>query len=364
MFSGLNKKLMTYLIVAVGAVVLIFVVIGIIGVFKGNRLSFEKVEQKLKSAAVSYYEDHKEMLPKIEGEQVTIEASTLVESKNIKSLDKITKKGAVCTGQVVVEKNGEFYLYTPYLDCGDDYKSVSLTEKIKENNPTTTDGDGLYQIGDNLVFRGEKVNNYVSFSGKLWRIIRINSDGSLRLLQDDIEYTGVWDDRYNIDRESSTGINDFLKSRVRDGLVKIYNEMGLFNDEAKSKINLKDLCIGKRYIDEKNNSGNIECATVLENEPIGLMQVNEFMVASLDENCVLADDAQCANYNYLAEYTKSTWTLNADASNTYRAFKFTGDGFTTSIASNESGLRLVIYLSGNLLYAKGTGTLEDPYVVG
>ncbi len=363
MFSNINKKLMTYLIIAVVAVVGIFVVIGVISMFKGNRLSFSKLESKLESAAVSYYEDHNDALPKLEGENLSIDATTLIEAGEIKSFDKIAPKGSTCTGEVVVEKNGDFYLYTPYLDCGEDYKTVNLIDKIKENNPVTTTGDGLYQIGDNLVFRGERVNNYVSFSGKTWRIIRINADGSLRLLQDDIEFTGVWDDRYNIDRESSTGINDYSKSRLKDGLAKIYNEMGLFDDEAKSKINLKSLCIGKRYIEETNNSGSIECSNVVENQPVGLMQVNEFMVASLDENCVYADDAQCANYNYLAKYTKSTWTLNADASNTHKAFKFTGDGFSTSTASNESGFRLVIYLSDNLLYTDGDGTLENPYIV-
>lgn len=363
MFSNMNKKLMTYLIIAVVAVVGIFIVIGVISMFKGNRLSFSNLELKLESAAISYYENHKDTLPKLEGENLSIDVTTLVESGEIKSFDKIAPKGSTCTGEVIVEKNGDFYLYTPYLDCGEDYKTINLTTKIKEDNPITNSGDGLYQIGENLVFRGEKVNNYVSFSGKTWRIIRINADGSLRLLQDDIEFYGVWDDRYNINREDSTGINDYSKSRLKDGLARIYNEEGLFDDNAKSKINLKNLCIGKRYIDETDNSGSVECSNVVENEPVGLMQINEFMVASLDENCLYADDAQCANYNYLAKYTKTTWTLNADASNTHRAFKFNGVGFISSTASNESGLRLVIYLSDNLLYTSGDGSLENPYIV-
>ena len=363
MFQGPTGKLMMYLLIFVGLIILIFIFIGIASLFKGNRYSYAEVEEKMKNAAISYYEDRQDKLPTIEGGKVTVEVSSLVETKNLKSLDKITKKGVTCTGSVTVQKNGEYYLYRPNLDCGEDYKTVGLTEQIKKDNPITSENDGLYEIGENLVFRGEKVNNYVSFSGKLWRIIRINNDGSLRLLEDDIVYTGVWDDRYNIDKESSTGINNFDKSRLKDGLDKIYNEMNdVFNEKTKSQIVFKNLCIGKRYIEETDNSGNVECSTVTEPRPIGLMQSNEFMVASLDPNCTYSTDAQCSNYNYLADYTKSTWTLNADAANTHRAYKFSG-GYVSSMASNESGFRLVINLSDNINYTKGNGTLENPYVV-
>lgn len=362
-FSSMDKKLITYLLIAVGLVIFIFVFLGIVSLFKGTRLSFSKLEDKLKSAAISFYKDYPESLPQINGEEIVVDSSTLSGAKKMKELSKIAPKGSICTGNVVIQKNGGFYLYTPYLDCGNDYTTISLYNKIMLDNPIVTENDGLYKMGDDFVFRGEKVNNYVSFSDKIWRIMRINSDGSIKILEDDIEYTGVWDDRYNIDRGSSTGINDFNKSRLKDGLEKIYNEMDLFNDEAKSKISFKNLCIGKRNIEASDNSGAIECSSVTQNEPIGLMQVNEFMLASLDPNCLYATDAQCANYNYLSNYTKSTWTLNADSSNSHKAYKFVGDGFTSSVTSNESGLRLAIYLSNNTVYNSGTGTLEDPYII-
>lgn len=363
LLAGLDKKLIKYLIIAVSAVVGIFVIIFIVSLFKGNRLSFSELESELKNSAISYFESNGDLLPKVEGDKVRVNNLTLTESGNMKSIDKITKKGYTCVGEVEVQKNGAYYLYTPYLDCGKDYKTIKLVDKIKENNPIVTSDDGLYQIGENLVFRGEIVNNYVQFSGKLWRIIRINSDGTLRLIQDNIDYTAVWDDRYNVNREDSTGYNDFLISRLKDGLEKIYNDESLFNDSAKSKIVLKDICIGKRYVDETDNSGNVECSNVVPNKPIGLMQVNEYMVASLDSTCVHSYDHQCANYNYLSSYTKTTWTLTADASNTHKAYKFYGNSFDVSTASSETGIRLVIYLSDNLPYVSGTGTVDNPYIV-
>lgn len=362
--SGINKKLINYILIAVGVVVGIFVLIFILSLFKVKTYSTSEIEEELKRAAISYYDENKASLPQNEGETVVVDDVTLSEAGKMKKLSKMTKKGTECTGIVTVQKSGSYYLYTPNLDCGESYKTTGLTAKIKENNPVTTKGDGLYQIGDSLVFRGEKVNNFVSFSGKVWRIIRINDDNSLRLVQNDIVYTGLWDDRYNINREETSGINDFEISRIKDGLDKIYYELDMFNDSAKEKMVFKYLCIGKRNEEATDNSGNIECSTLTsEAKPIGLLQTNEFMLASLDPNCVHTYDEQCANYNYMSTLQKTTWTLNADSSNTYKAYKFYGNSYSPSTCSSETGLRLVINLSSNLSYLGGNGSEEDPYIV-
>ena len=51
----------------------------------------------------------------------------------------------------------------------------------------TTD-EGMYATTDNLgtsyYFRGAVPNNYVSFAGYYWRIVRINGDGSIRIIYD------------------------------------------------------------------------------------------------------------------------------------------------------------------------------------
>ena len=361
--AGINKKLITYTLIALGIVVGIFILIAILKGLKGKSYSFSEVEAELKKAAVSYYEKNEGLLPITEGGTVTVDDVTLSEAGVMKKLSTM-KKGYTCTGTVTVQKNGEYYLYTPNLDCGESYRTSNLTGKIKSDNPITKSGDGLYEIGENLVFRGEKVNNYISFSGKIWRIIRINSDNTLRVVENDIVYTGVWDDRYNINRESTDGINNFNVSRLQDGLDKIYYELDMFDDNAKKKIVMKPLCIGKRSEEETDNSGNVECSVqTTEAKPIGLLLTNEFMLASLDSNCVHTYDEQCANYNYMSTLQKSTWTLTADASNTHKAYKFYGNYYSPSICSNETGLRLVINLSGNIDYTSGDGTENNPYVI-
>ena len=72
------------------------------------------------------------------------------------------------------------------------YTSPTLTTTF--NN--TQDSSGLYSIavtngysngvnGTTYYFRGNVTNNYVRFANKLWRIIRINEDGTVRLILDD-----------------------------------------------------------------------------------------------------------------------------------------------------------------------------------
>ena len=55
------------------------------------------------------------------------------------------------------------------------------------SQPATTD-EGVWTAEDNLgtsyYFRGAVTNNYVSFAGYYWRIIRINGDGSIRIIYD------------------------------------------------------------------------------------------------------------------------------------------------------------------------------------
>lgn len=54
--------------------------------------------------------------------------------------------------------------------------------------------NGIYAAEDDLgtsyYFRGNVTNNYVNFAGKAWRIIRINGDGTIRMIYDSLPTEG------------------------------------------------------------------------------------------------------------------------------------------------------------------------------
>jgi hypothetical protein len=49
----------------------------------------------------------------------------------MKELSEYTQEGVVCSGTVQVEKTGTDYLYTPYLNCGENYATVELYKKTR-----------------------------------------------------------------------------------------------------------------------------------------------------------------------------------------------------------------------------------------
>ena len=113
-----------------------------------------------------------------------VNGSSLIWDDNIKSVSLTTSKNDIC------------YLY---FDIIKEYTSndtlIALNLSAKEETPdfsiiATTDetADGLYaekdDYGTSYYFRGAVKNNYVYFAGYYWRIIRINGDGSLRIIYD------------------------------------------------------------------------------------------------------------------------------------------------------------------------------------
>ncbi len=71
-------------------------------------------------------------------------------------------------------------------------KNNKVPKNVNEDDPlfgiSATKNDGIYAMeddyGTSYYFRGSVDNNYVKFAGYYWRIIRINGDGSLRLIYD------------------------------------------------------------------------------------------------------------------------------------------------------------------------------------
>lgn len=357
--KNLDKKLIKRLGIIFGGIICIFLIIIIVKLIIGNRISYNKIENKMIESAKKYYQEHSEELPTTSGGSITIGTDKLIELEYLKDLTKLVKdKDAICQGEIKVTNNNSYYLYSATLNCGDYYKTKKFTEALTSN--IVTSGDGLYQIGDAYVFRGENVNNYVSFAGKTWLILRINNDGTIRMIETTKRQSVTWDDRYNSNRESNVGINDFNVSRIKDTLEYIYSDPEEFTDIDKAYISNQNLCIGKRDDNSTINDGSIECSNVVENQPLGLIQVNEFALASIDGSCHHVTDPECTNYNYLTQLN-SYWTLTADANSTHKVYKISGSPFI-STASGTSKARIVVHINAGVNYDSGDGTATNPYI--
>ena len=66
------------------------------------------------------------------------------------------------------------------------YKALNVDKYNRDIVVSNLSDKGLYKTvddyGDTYYYRGKVDNNYVSFAGFIWRIVRINGDGSIRLI--------------------------------------------------------------------------------------------------------------------------------------------------------------------------------------
>lgn len=364
--NELKKKLLFLGAIIIGGVLILFLILFLVSSFVQKNYSYDEIEEIMYDAAVQYFKDNPSKLPEDENQRVEIDASTLASYEYMKPLSEYTKDGVNCTGKVSVQTNGSDYLYSPRLECGDAYTTKSLQEAVTEQ--VVTEGYGLYQVGDNYVYRGELVDNYVQLDLALWRIVKVNANGQIMLIYADEKLkSSSWDDRYNSQEGYNKGINNYGTSRVRESLELLYEsndeDDAILSDDDRSKLVSFDLCIAKRSTSDVGKDNSIECSETFSNQKIGLLTASDYMMASLDENCQTVADRACQNYNYLNNDDK-WWLITASNGNTSDVYGVSTSGVIDfGSASGYKSPRPVIMLDANVMLDSGKGTLEKPYTI-
>ncbi len=325
--------------------------------------SYEKMELQLKEAAINYVNSNKRLLPKEEGAVKRVNLDSLVNAKEIKQLYAVEDSNIACTGYVNIVMKDKEYLYKPYVKCGKYYETLTVSQYIKSNEDIVLENDGLYNMNGKFVYRGENPNNNILLGEKLYKIIEITENNELKLIStvsydDDV----VWDDRYNGEKDENVGINDYSKSRIKDTLEEAYKS-DFFTNSDREKIVKHDLCIGKRSLNDHSIDGTAECSIIEKDQYIGLIQLNEYMRASIDQKCQSTQNPECENYNYLYNVSRYMRTLNGVLENTYQIYRIDYGVSYATYASNSFTVYPVIYLDKDVLYKKGDGTLDNPYVI-
>lgn len=342
-----------------GTVVIIILLVLISSCSSGGR-SYEAIEQSMVNAAKEYYSSRKNKLPKEEETTIKVTTGTLVEAELLNEITDPKDKEQTCSGYVEVTKVGDEYSYMPFLTCKGNYEPKYLNDIVKD---TKTDeyGNGVYTINNELVYRGDDVDNYVSFNDQLWRIVKVDSEGDIKLvLATKSEDTYYWDDAYNSEKDDNVGITtDYLHTNIRKSLNDYYENN--FAKDNKAKIVSKNLCIGKYNITD-DFSVEKECSIIKENENVGLLNATDYQNASLDSGCVNLQSQECTNYNYLSGDEFVTWLLNASSENTYSVLNLSGT-IGESRASREMRINPVINLTNRVIILSGDGTQENPYIV-
>ena len=313
------------IIIKISFLILIIVII-FGGAFLYNKFfykrSYTEIENIMLDAAKSHMSKHKGDLPKELNESVSLSVKDLVKEEEMKDISEYTKdESSHCNGNVIVTNINNSYRYTPILSCKNKNVTNKFIDYIKENEKIVESGNGLYNLNEELVFRGDNVNNYLKLSGKVYRIVKFSSDEAVIIFTDKDENV-IWDNRYNVEKGGVYGINDYSVSKVRDYLNGIYTESDYFDDSSKNLIVSYDLAVGKRSSKDTDKSGQIEKSAIMEHQFIGLLPIYDYLNASLDANCETTISPSCVNYNYLAKFQSSWWTVTGAKLNTYNTFSW------------------------------------------
>lgn len=364
----MNEKMMRTLGIIIACFAAFIIILFFVSSCMNGTYTYERLEERMLEIAQNYYTNNEDELPVSDKDSKTMTLRDMISDGN---LDEVTElfddESAKCDGNVTVTNNNGYYLYSPYLSCStddDEYQTTYLKDKIIEDSLVES-GVGLYEENGQYIMKGEVTNNFVSYNDKLFRIIRINEDGTIRLLEMSGLSQKKWDDRYNPDTKFNSGINEYeindIDSRLKEATVNYYNDTTVWPDETKGFITTQSLCIGKRSQADITKDGSTECSQTMSDQTFGSLAVYEYLQASLDPNCDTTISTACRNYNWMSNFQFSTWMITADAeSSQYVYVLYQKPQINT--ASGLASINVVFNLSDKAIYVSGTGTETDPYI--
>ena len=273
----------------------------------------------------------------------------------------------------------------------------------------TTD-EGMYaaedDYGTSYYYRGAVENNWLYFAGYYWRIIRINGDGSIRIIYngtstnqlgsdtqigtsafnenfDRSEYVGfkyTLDEQHGITTDSTilTELNGWYATNLLE-FSNYISDSGFCGDRTSTTsstsapdgtggIGDETTYYGARYRLYNNKQPTLKCPSI----DVDLYTINSIGNQSLiyPIGLITADEVSFAggvheieNNSYYLYTNEYYWTISPCGSPFTRLFAVFRNGeFTNGRVYNSYGIRPVINLKADLLLA-GDGTINNPYII-
>ena len=286
---------------------------------------------------------------------------------------------------------------------------IDITDSV------VTSGDGLYEDSyeeGRYIYRGQNPDNYIEFNDELWRIIAKETDGTYKIIRNDILEKRVFDEANHRSTEKNTycdypvngcgvyaavdgefsSLSGNQKGTVtEDSSIKIYLNDDYYvnniNETAKGQMTSHTFNIGA--VENLNQSG-AETDSIEKNIAgekmyqwtgnVGLANVSDILRASTNPLCTSATTSsngtnEC-NSNYLLDSgTANTllyWTINANSYESFdgpysiwgaAGYKGSNMGvYTTMSTGTIVSPRPVVFLKSDITL-NGSGTSEDPFII-
>ena len=276
-------------------------------------------------------------------------------------------------------------------------------------------GDGLYEDSyeaGRLIYRGQNPDNYITFNGETWRIIAKETDGTYKIIKNDVLANRAFDEANHRTTEKNSycdnprygcGVYAAVEGTfsspsgsqsgtvTEDSSIKIYlNEdyyVNNINETAKEQMISHSFNIGAvEYLDQSGaKTDSIEKNIAGEKMyqwtgNVGLANVSDILRASINPSCTSAANnvsesgtSNC-DANYLFEIPDMTgyWTINAYSRESgvnsdqvwyaARAGGIVGIGSNRAYDDDLNAPRPVVFLKSSTTL-NGSGTPDDPFTI-
>ena len=269
----------------------------------------------------------------------------------------------------------------PIIIFGKKYNVIDAKPTLTTTSEKSGDESGLYKSTDTntgdatYYFRGNVENNYVSFAGFTWRIVRLNEDGTIRIVMQD----GI---NSNASIRFNSNYNNYTYMYYTNSQAKTTLE-SWYQTNIGSKTNLASKVVSGNYYCEQAKvkpgdsytSGNATMTTYnkytpdfkcssdgngkgVVNASVGLLSYDEVVYAG---GYYGQNNNNYYLYNNMAFWTMSPFGFSSPSSRVCRV-RATG-GIDYENAASTNYLRPVLNLDANTQITVGDGSKENPFVV-
>ena len=328
------------------------------------------------------------------------------------------------SGRVIVEFAEEGILLKDQILADNTLQTTTpdfskTAQAICSDTSTCEETNGLYQAEDDdgttYYFRGAVDNNWVQFAGFYWRIVRINGDGSIRLIYSGDSSSGpaetggatqigtsAFNEQYNDNayvgymygtpgsdtyEETHANINDSIIKTVLDTWYQenllsysqyISTEAGFCGDRTYVKGNAygTDVTNYGAYnrLISSNKIPSFECTNTADLYTVsGSSKGNQELtypigLITADEVAFVGGLYGQTNQEFYLYTNRGYWTITPyalNSNNIVMVLAVDSNGVFQPVSINNMwDIRPVINLDKNVTISSGDGTIDNPYVVG
>lgn len=216
-----------------------------------------------------------------------------------------------------------------------------LSQKITMEGNLVSEGDGLYldEKTKTFYYKGMNVNNYLYYSGNLWRIIKVNEDGSMVLISHDTKTALAYGSDANYETSS---VRKYMNPMGENFTGMVYATLNNTTNYLKKTT----VCL-----DKISDMKQITCKNTLKSDVVGLLNLNDYELSG-------------GKKGYLNNGTSYYTSASSKENELYYVHMKGGIAkITDTIDTHNYGVRPTITLKAKLPYLVGDGTEANPYKI-